>query len=69
MNNENKVTFRTYCGEAGDLHELLIAECSDGQSESMLIYRKSWFKYFEMQIAKKRLLCKLLIRTGRKYYE
>jgi len=64
-----KVTFRTYCGLAGDLQELLIARSDDGIEESELIYRVGWFRYYRMRRAKKRLLKKLELRTGKKHQE
>lgn len=51
-----KVTFRTYCGLAGDLQELLIAKSETGIEESELIYRVGWFRHYRMKRAKKRLV-------------
>ena len=63
------VTFRTYCGLAGDLQELLIARNESGLEESELIYRVGWFRYYKMKRAKKRLIKKLELRTGKKHTE
>jgi len=64
-----KVTFRTYCGIAGDLQELLIAKSDTGIEESELIHRVGWFRYFRMKKAKRRLLKRLELRTGKKHQE
>ena len=64
-----KVTFRTYCGLAGDLQELLIAKSDTGIEESELIYRVGWFRYYRMKIAKKRLIKRLELLTGSKHVE
>lgn len=64
-----KVTFRTYCGLAGDLQELLIARSDTGAEESELIYRVGWFRHYRMRIAKKRLMKRLELLTGKKHVE
>tara|TARA_B110000967_G_C18734428_1_gene484337 strand:- start:583 stop:780 length:198 start_codon:yes stop_codon:yes gene_type:complete len=64
-----KVTFRTYCGLAGDLQELLIAKSETGIEESELIYRAGWFRHYRMKIAKKRLVKILELLTGSKHVE
>ncbi len=64
-----KVTFRTYCGLAGDLQELLIARSDTGIEESELIYRVGWFRHYRMRIAKKRLIKRLELLTGKKHTE
>ena len=64
-----KVTFRTYCGLAGDLQELLIAKSDTGIEESELIYRVGWFRHYRMRIAKKRLIKRLELLTGKKHTE
>ena len=64
-----KVNFRIYCGLAGDLQELLIAESETGISESELITRVGWFRHHRMRRAKKRLIKKLELRTGKKHQE
>lgn len=64
-----KVTFRTYCGLAGDLQELLIARSDTRAEESELIYRVCWFKHYRMKIAKKRLMKRLELLTGKKHVE
>lgn len=64
-----KVKFRTFCGLGGDLQELLIAETDDGYTEHTLISRVGFFRLFFMRRAKKRLLAKLELSTGRKYTE
>ena len=64
-----KVTFRTYCGLAGDLQELLIAKSDTGIEESELIYRVGWFRHYRMRTAKKRLTKRLELLTGKKHTE
>ncbi len=65
-----KVNFRTYCGEPGDLQELLIAETdTSGAFATELIPRTGWFRYYRMKRAKKRLLRKLELLTGQKHIE
>ena len=64
-----KVSFRTYCGEAGDLQELLIATSECGIEESELIYRVGLFRYHRMKKAKKKLIRKLELLTGKKHIE
>ena len=64
-----KVTFRTYCGLAGDLQELLIARSDIGIEESELIYRVGWFRHYRMKRAKKRLMERLELLTGKKHIE
>lgn len=64
-----KATFRTYCGTAGDLQTLLIADSESGLSESVLVPRTGWFKHYRMQRAKKKLLKKLEVLTGKKHIE
>jgi hypothetical protein len=64
-----KVTFRTYCGLAGDFQELLIAKSEIGIEESELIYRVGWFRHYRMKRAKKRLVKILELLTGSKHVE
>lgn len=64
-----KVMFRTYCGLAGDLQELLIGRSDTGIEESELIYRTGWFRHYRMRITKKRLTKKLELLTGVKHVE
>ena len=64
-----KVTFRTYCGLAGDLQELLIARSDTGIEESELIYRVGWFRHYRMRRAKKRLMKRLELLTAKKHVE
>jgi hypothetical protein len=49
-----QVTFRTYCGLAGDLQELLILETSTGIKLSRL-YNRASFKSFNQKRAKRKL--------------
>lgn len=60
-----EVTFRTYCGEAGDLQELLIGKTDSGYEYSLLIPRTGWFKLYRIRRAKKKILNQLEIITGR----
>jgi hypothetical protein len=64
-----KAKFRTYCGLAGDLQELLIVESQTGIQEMELISRVGFFRHYRMRRAKKRLLKKLEILTGQKHEE
>jgi|AntDeeMinimDraft_6_1070357.scaffolds.fasta_scaffold08202_4 hypothetical protein len=64
-----RVSFRTYCGEAGSLDELLIAESESGVEESTFIPRTGWFRHYRMRLAKKKLLKRLELVTGKKHVE
>lgn len=64
-----KATFRTYCGLAGDLQELLVAESEQGIEVSRLIPRTGMFRYYRMKRAKKKLLKELELETGKKHTE
>ena len=64
-----KVIFRTYCGLAGDLQELLIAKSDIGIEESELISRVGWFRNYLMKRMKKRLIKRLELLTGKKHTE
>lgn len=64
-----KATFRTYCGLAGDLQELLIARSELGTEECELVYRSGWFRYYRMRRAKRKLLRKLELFTGKVHME
>lgn len=57
-----EVTFRTYCGLAGDLQELLILETSTGTKLSRL-YNRSFLKTFNQNRAKRKLLRELKKQT------
>ncbi len=63
------VRFRTYCGLAGDLQELLIGETDCGISESRLYTRVGFFKLYNLRRAKKKILKHLELKTGRKPIE
>lgn len=64
-----KVEFSTYCGLAGDLQELLIAESESGIEEHELIPRTGWFRYFFLKRAKNRLCKRLEMLTGKEHKE
>lgn len=64
-----KTTFRTYCGLAGDLQELLTARSAISLEVSELIPRTGILRYYRMRRAKKRLLRKLELLTGVVHYE
>jgi hypothetical protein len=49
-----KINYRTYCGLAGDLQELLIAEIENNKL-SVLYTRSGIFKKFNYWLAKKKL--------------
>lgn len=64
-----EATFRTYSGLAGDLQELLIAKSETGIEESILIGVTGLFRYYRMQLAKRKLLRRLELITGKKHTE
>lgn len=64
-----KVVFRTYCGLVGDLQELLIGKSDTGVEESDLIYRVGLFRHYRMKKAKKRIIKRLELLTGKKHTE
>ena len=64
-----KTVFRTYCGLAGDLQELLIAETEEGLREDKLIPSTGIFRHYFMRRAKRKLLKRLEIKTGRLHSE
>lgn len=57
-----EVTFRTYCGLAGDLQELLILETNTGIQLSRL-YNRSFLKAFNQNRARRKLLRELKNQT------
>ncbi len=67
--------FRTYCGEAGDLQEMLICEVKhDGKILNRidrLIPRvgPGWYRLWRMRRAKRSILNELEILTGERHYE
>lgn len=63
--------FKTYCGTAGDLQELLIGETEDGQRESILIpkFGPMWWRLWRMRRAKRWIINRLELTTGTKYHE
>lgn len=64
-----KVNFRLYCGEAGDLQQLLIAETEDKEQESILISRGGFFRNYFLNRSKRKLIKRLELKTGKKYRE
>lgn len=60
------VNFCSFCGCAGDSHELLIANSSTGKEETTLYYRHNTWS---AKRAKKRLLKRLKKSTGKVHYE
>jgi hypothetical protein len=64
------VKFRTYCGLAGSLDELLIGE-SEGLQVSRFIPRTgpNWYRIWRMRRAKGSILREFEIVTGAKHYE
>jgi hypothetical protein len=66
-----RAKFRLYCGEAGDLQTLLIGENETNQSESILIPRvgPQWYQLWRMKRAKRTILKKFEVLTGKKHYE
>ena len=64
-----KVKFRTYCGLAGDLEELLIARSDTGIEESQFINRFGFFRHYRLERAKNKLVKKIESKTGIKQKE
>lgn len=64
-----RAEFRTYCGLAGDLQELLVAHSGSGIEVSEMIDRVGWFRHYKMRRAKKRLLKELELLTGKMHIE
>lgn len=64
-----KVNFRLYCGEAGNLQQLLMAKAEDGNEEAILISRVGLFRNCFLNRAKRKLIKKLELETGKKYTE
>jgi hypothetical protein len=60
------VRFKTYCGLAGDLQELLIGEAETGITESELYNCTGLFKLYSMRKAKRKILKRIELLTGRK---
>jgi hypothetical protein len=65
------VEFRTYCGLAGDLQELLIGTSETNMERSILIPRTGWdwYRHWRMRIAKRTILKELELLTGKRHYE
>lgn len=65
------VEFRTYCGLAGDLQELLIGENETNLKRSILIPRigPNWYRLWRMKLAKRSILNEFELLTGKKHYE
>jgi len=64
-----KVVFRTYCGLAGDLQELLTGKSESGIEEYKLIPVIGWFRYYWMRRAKRIIIKRLELRTGSVHVE
>ena len=64
-----KIYFHTYKGLAGDLQELLIGETEDGYRDDELFTVVGWFKNWNLKQAKKKILKRLELKTGRAYTE
>ena len=64
-----KVTFRTYCGLAGDLQELIIAKSDTGVKVSRLIPKTGLFMQYRVRKSKKLLIKRLDLITGKKHVE
>jgi hypothetical protein len=64
-----RVKFRTYCGLAGDLQELLVAKSDTGVEVSELISRVGYFRHYRMRRTKKRLIKRLELLTGKRHEE
>jgi hypothetical protein len=64
-----KTEFRTYCGLAGDLQEMLVAKSELGIEESKLIKRVGLFRHYRMKRAKRKLLKRLELQSGKLHVE
>ena len=64
-----KIHFYTYCGEAGDLQELLVGVSPSGRKVYQLFTRVGFFHLFNLRRAKKKILKEFEILTGRKSEE
>jgi hypothetical protein len=65
-----KVKFRTYCGMAGDLQELLIGESRDLEIDKLIPrVGPNWYRLWRMRRAKKAILREFEIITGIKHEE
>jgi hypothetical protein len=64
-----KVHFHTYCGEAGDLQEMLVARTEQGHYESRLFYRFGPFASWNLMRAKRKLMERIELITGQKAVE
>lgn len=66
-----KVQFRTYCGLAGDLQELLIGENETNLEMSKLIPRTGpiWYRLWKMRRAKRFILKEFEVLTGDRHFE
>jgi len=66
-----RVQFRTYCGEAGDLQELLIGKNETNLEMSILIPRTGpiWYRLWRMRRAKRSILREFEVLTGIKHDE
>jgi len=53
---DNDITFRTYCGLAGDPHELLIGETSIGIKVSQMYNRTGMFKKWNIRRAARKII-------------
>ena len=63
------ISFRTYKGEAGDLHKLLIGTSSEGIESSQLYNYTGVFALFRLRRAKRRICKRLEIITGKIHTE
>ncbi len=59
-----KVKFYTYCGEAGDLQGMIVAEIRGGIKFRRLFTRTGWFALWSLRRAKKKLMNQIELTTG-----
>ena len=67
-----RLYFRTYCGIAGDLEELLIGETEDGRHEASRFVPRvgfNWYRLWRIKRAKKQIIDEIEINSGIRCYE
>lgn len=69
LNIEMKVSFRTYQGLAGELNQMLICESEHGHKETCLYSIVGPFKLWKLRRAKKKLIKRMELLTGKQIKE
>lgn len=66
------ITFRTYCGLAGDLDELLIGETPDKRHDASRFVPRTgfvWYRLWRIKRAKKQIINEIELNSGIRCYE